>query len=55
MYRMGLQDNVSDFHNIIKLLKMDKENIRNLSFYCIFTRNHSESGTFKGVINDLPR
>jgi hypothetical protein len=34
---------------------MNKENIRNLSFYCIYTRNHSESGTLQGVINDLPR
>ena len=32
-----------------------KENIRNLSFYCVYTRNHTESGTFNGVIEDLPR
>jgi len=34
---------------------MNNENIRNLSFYCIYTRNHSESGKFEGVIDDLPR
>ncbi|CAF2776509.1 unnamed protein product [Rotaria sp. Silwood2] len=34
---------------------MNKENIRNLSFYCIYTRNHTESGTLQGVIDDLPR
>ncbi|CAF1395118.1 unnamed protein product [Adineta ricciae] len=30
-------------------------NIRNASFYCIYTRNHSESGTFQGIIDDLSR
>lgn len=30
-------------------------NNRNLSIYCIYTRNHSESGTFDGIINDLAR
>ncbi len=34
---------------------MDKENIRNLSFYCVYTRNHTENGTFQGVIDDLSR
>ena len=34
---------------------MSKENLRNLSFYCIYTRNHTERGTFQGIIDDLPR
>ncbi|CAF1542027.1 unnamed protein product [Rotaria sp. Silwood1] len=34
---------------------MNKETIRNLNFYCIYTRNHTESGTLQGVIDDLPR
>jgi hypothetical protein len=34
---------------------MSKLNLGNLSFYCIYTRNHTESGTFQGVIDDLPR
>lgn len=35
--------------------EMNRESLRNLCFYCIYTRNHSESGTFDGIINDLPR
>lgn len=31
---------------------MNKEN---LTFYCIYTRNHSENGQFKDIINDLKR
>ncbi|CAF1134171.1 unnamed protein product [Adineta steineri] len=34
---------------------MSKSNIGNLTFYCVYTRNHTESGTFQGVIDDLPR
>ncbi|UJR29841.1 hypothetical protein I4U23_017384 [Adineta vaga] len=34
---------------------MNRENVRNATFYCIYTRNHSESGTFQGIIDDLPR
>ncbi|CAM4844396.1 unnamed protein product [Rotaria magnacalcarata] len=34
---------------------MANEDIKNLVFYCIYVRNHSGSGTFQDVINDLPR
>ncbi|UJR29840.1 hypothetical protein I4U23_017383 [Adineta vaga] len=30
-------------------------NIRNASFHYIYTRNHTESRTFQGIIDDLPR
>ena len=35
--------------------RANRPHLKNLSFYCIYPRNHSESGTFQSIIDDLPR
>jgi hypothetical protein len=40
---------------LVHYIVMVNVGIENLAIYCVYVRNHSEIGTFQGVLNDLPR